>query len=57
MTAAGVREPVPPGGFAGFLQSRNLISGDLFLTSIELGNEVITGTGRTEVRAYKVTIN
>jgi hypothetical protein len=48
--------PLDISAFAGFLQSRKLLGDDLYLTSIELGNEVITGTGRTEVRGYKVTI-
>ena len=55
------RKPVLKGplditAFAVFLQSKRILGNDLFITSLELGNEVITGTGRTEVRGYKVTV-
>ncbi len=48
--------PLDISAFAAFLQSKNLLTSNLYLTSLELGNEVITGRGRTEVRGYKVTI-
>lgn len=48
--------PLDVGAFASFLQSRKLLGAGVYLTSLELGNEVMTGTGRTEVRGYKVTI-
>ena len=51
-----LRGPLDISAFAAFLQSRRLLGEDLYLTSVELGNEVITGTGRTEVRGYRVTI-
>jgi len=51
-----LRGPLDIGAFAAFLQSRKLLSDDLYITSVELGNELITGTGRTEVRGYEVSI-
>ena len=51
-----LKGPLDVGAFAAFLQSRKLLGNELYMTSLELGNEVMTGTGRTEVRGYKVTI-
>jgi Glycosyl hydrolase family 12 len=48
--------PLDIGAFAAFLQSRKLLGNDLYVTGVELGNEVVTGAGRTEVRRYSVTI-
>ncbi len=51
-----LKGPLDIGAFAAFLQSHKLLGGSVYLTSLELGNEVMTGTGRTEVKGYKVTI-
>ena len=51
-----LKGPLDVGAFAAFLQSRKLLGDNLYVTDLELGNEVITGTGRTEVRGYKVTV-
>jgi Glycosyl hydrolase family 12 len=48
--------PLDISAFAAFLQSRGLLGGNLSMTSLELGNEIVTGSGRTEVRRYKVTV-
>jgi hypothetical protein len=42
--------------FTNFLVMRKLIAGDEFVASIELGNEVVSGTGDTRVSAYSVSI-
>ncbi len=51
-----LKGPLDVTAFAGFLQSKKILGSNLFITSLELGNEVMTGTGRTEVRGYKVTV-
>lgn len=51
-----LKGPLDVGAFAAFLQSRKLLGDNLYVTGLELGNEVITGAGRTEVRGYKVTV-
>jgi len=51
-----LKGPLDIGAFAAFLRSHKLIADRLYLTGVELGNEIMTGSGRTEVRGYEVTI-
>ena len=48
--------PLDIGAFAAFLQARDLLSPDVYITGLELGNEIVTGSGRAEVKGYKVTV-
>jgi hypothetical protein len=43
--------------FLDHLKARGTISGREWLASVELGNEVIAGSGRTEIRGFRVTID
>ena len=51
-----LKGPLDIGAFAAFLQSHKLLVKKTYMTDVEIGNEVVTGSGRTEVRGYKVTI-
>ncbi len=51
-----LKGPLDISAFAAFLQSRKLLGRALYMTGLELGNEVVTGSGRTEVRGYTVAI-
>jgi hypothetical protein len=48
--------PLDISAFVSFLQEKNLLSPDVSITGLELGNEIVTGSGRTEVRDYRVTV-
>ena len=51
-----LKGPLDIGAFVQFLQEKGLLGGDVYLTSLELGNEIVTGSGTAEVRNYRVTI-
>jgi len=51
-----LRGPLDISAFAAFLRQKKLLGGKAYMTGLELGNEVITGSGRTEIRGYKVTV-
>lgn len=42
--------------FFDYLLEKKMISSDLYLSSVEFGTEVVVGTGITEVRNFKVTL-
>jgi len=51
-----LKGPLDIGAFVRFLQEKDLLGKDVYITSLELGNEIITGAGSAEVRNYRVTI-
>jgi hypothetical protein len=44
------------GSFLSYIREKNLVKGDEYLASIELGNEVIGGVGETIVKRYTVSV-
>ena len=46
--------PVLP--FLKYLQSKSLITGAEYLSSVEFGNEIVNGQGETRVNAFSVTL-
>ncbi|HTP59483.1 MAG TPA: hypothetical protein VMM82_11235, partial [Spirochaetia bacterium] len=51
-----LRGPLDISAFATFLRQKKLLGRKAYMTGLELGNEVITGSGRTEIRGYKVKV-
>lgn len=47
---------IPVGDFLAYLKNNSLISSDEYLSSIEFGNEVVKGSGKTSVYNYKIEI-
>jgi hypothetical protein len=43
--------------FLKYLEESNLVTGDEYLASIELGNEIATGSGETIVESYSISLS
>jgi hypothetical protein len=49
--------PFPVSRFMEYLISRNLLDSTFYITSVELGNEIVYGSGCTEVQNYAVSVS
>jgi len=48
--------PLDVGAIIDYLVQTRLLSRDVYVTCLELGNEVASGSGKTEVRNYAVRV-
>ncbi|MCK9170139.1 MAG: hypothetical protein M0P01_06955 [Treponema sp.] len=49
--------PFPVSRFTDYLISQNLLDRTSYITSVELGNEIVSGTGCTEIQNYAVSVD
>ena len=60
--AFSARTPVlkgflPLGSFIDYLLARNILNRNLYITSVELGNEIMEGDGKVRVKDYAIDLN
>lgn len=51
-----LKGPLDIGAFVDYLLGEGLLTRDLYITSVELGNEIVQGSGIVEIWDYSVTI-